>query len=402
MIMRDLSNPCTYSLRPCPVCGGMEADLIHEHSFVLFDSHPLTGRCVSALCRACGMGFSNQTPPEEAYATYYTQLSKYATSFSPETKAGSFAPLADILSRIFPNKNATILDVGCGSGGFLAKLRERGYGNVAGMDPNPACAASVRSALGIEVGVGVLAEPPFPPASFDLVISTGVLEHLLTPAEDLAGLKKLLAPGGAAFVAVPDASRYAAFLDAPFQDFNIEHINHFSPGTLEALFSGQGWRKRACGREVLPQTAQWNEPVVWGLFAPSDTYGVQCLPAPECDTELGPALQAYVRESAALLAEIDRRLRRNLDGISEVILWGGGQTSSLLLSSTVLRDVRIRAVVDSNPAYAGRRLAGAPVGGPEIRGDFSGPVVVGTIREGRAVEKMIRETLKWNNPVITL
>jgi hypothetical protein len=39
-----------------------------------------------------------------------------------------------------------------------------------------------------------------------------------------------------AFILVPDASRFAEFMVSPFQDINIEHINHFSADTLNKLF----------------------------------------------------------------------------------------------------------------------------------------------------------------------
>jgi SAM-dependent methyltransferase len=367
----------------------------------MFEGHPLSGEYEVGLCRRCGFGFNRKASAPEAYTAYYAYLSKYATSFSPLAGADKFSELAAILSRVFPDKEAAILDAGCGAGGFLAKLREEGYRNLSALDPSPACIESVRRELNIEARVGVLETPPFPLAGFDLVISTGVLEHLLHPAADLIGLKKLLAPGGAAFVVVPDASRYVEFLDTPFQDFNIEHINHFSPGTLRSLFSRQGWREMVSGREVLAKTPKWNEPIVYGLFKPDGDMTPEP-PAPGFDAELGDRLKAYVHKSSELLTEIDQRLRRNLAGVSEVVIWGAGQTTSLLLSSSILGEMKIRAVVDSNPAYAGRCLAGAPVGGPEIIGDFKGPVVVGTIREGQAVEKVIRESLQWNNPVITL
>jgi len=34
------------------------------------------------------------------------------------------------------------------------------------------------------------------------------------------------------FITVPDASRYAAGDDAPFQEFSLEHINYFGPQSL--------------------------------------------------------------------------------------------------------------------------------------------------------------------------
>jgi SAM-dependent methyltransferase len=367
---------------------------------ILFEDHPLSGECETVVCKTCGLGFNQRPSTAEAYVAHYAALSKYATSFSPLANADKFSRLADIFIDLYPNRSSSILDVGCGAGGFLAKLKEYGYRNLSAMDPTPACVTGVQRDLGIDARLGVLAEPPFPPNSFDVVISTGVLEHLLLPADDLKALKNLLVPFGAAFIVTPDASRYTEFLDAPFQDFNIEHINHFSPDTLNTLFIRQGWQKVALGQDVLSHTPKWSEPVVYGLFRP--LAGENRSPLPAFDKKLADNLKSYVRNSAVLLDKIDRHLRRELAGISEVIVWGAGQTSSLLLSQTILKDLRIRAVVDSNPAYAGRSMAGAPVGGPELRGSFNGPVVVATIREYQAVERIIRETLKWDNRILSL
>jgi SAM-dependent methyltransferase len=365
---------------------------------VLFEGHPLSGECETAVCRSCGLGYNRRPATAAAYAAHYSALSKYGTAFSPLAGADKFTRLTDIFRELCPNRAATVLDVGCGAGGFLAKLKEYGYSNLSAMDPTPDCITGVQRELGIDARLGLLADAPFPPHSFDVVISTGVLEHLLSPAEDLTALKNLLVPSGAAFIVVPDASRYVEFLDAPFQDFNIEHINHFSPATLISLFARQSWQKIALGRDVLPHTPRWNEPVVYGLFR---TVAGVC-DVPEFDENLANNLKAYVKESSEALAKIDQRLRHELSGVSEIILGGGGQTASLLLGQTFLKEIRLHAVVDSNPAYAGNKLAGAVVGGPNLKGNFSGPVVVATIREYQSVERHVREILKWNNRIISL
>ena len=43
-------------------------------------------------------------------------------------------------------------------------------------------------------------------------------------------LTPLLKTDGLLYVEVPDAVAYTEYLYAPFQDFNTEHINHFSRG----------------------------------------------------------------------------------------------------------------------------------------------------------------------------
>jgi hypothetical protein len=102
-----------------------------------------------------------------------------------------------------------------------------------------------------------------------------------------------------------------------------------------------------------------------------------------------------------MLAVISARLQDDLRGEPEIIIWGAGHLTSVLLAHGGLAGKRIRAVVDSNPNYKGRRLSGVPVGGYDLRGDFSGPVVVATIREQESVLKQIKK-LGWPNRVVCL
>ena len=54
------------------------------------------------------------------------------------------------------------------------------------------------------------------------------------------------------YVEVPDASRYADFAWSPFQDFNSEHINHFSLISLDNLLRQCGFRPlRLAAKEIL-------------------------------------------------------------------------------------------------------------------------------------------------------
>jgi SAM-dependent methyltransferase len=348
------------------------------------------------------MAFNQAAASVEAYDLYYALLSKYAAPLSSQAQQARFSKIADIFASLCPDRSLSILDAGCGSGGFLANLRRLGYGKLAAMDPAPGCVELVRKELGIEARAGTLKSPPFEPASFDVVVSTGVFEHLLAPESDLSSIGKLLTGRGegGAFIVVPDASRYADFLTAPFNDFNIEHINHFSPKTLAYLFELRSWRKKAAGRGELAVTPTWTEPFVYGLYL--FTKGKRDLNEINYDAMFEHDIKRYVFKSTEMLKEIDNKLKNELYNINEYVLWGCGQLSSLLLSQTILGELKLRAVIDSNPAYAGRRLLGAPVGGPEMKGEFTGPVVVASIREWQSIEKTIKSELGWKNPIVSL
>lgn len=163
--------------RPCPVCGSLEADTLDRLRLVLFDDHPLAHDCVTAVCLNCGMGFNREILPQENYWKYYTEMSKYVVSTSATAPVPRLPECAEILSRLLP-LDAAILDVGCGSGGVLAALKQRGFTNLAGLDPTHECIRIIRDELGLDARVGTLDKHTFPQGSFDLMLSTVVFEHL--------------------------------------------------------------------------------------------------------------------------------------------------------------------------------------------------------------------------------
>jgi SAM-dependent methyltransferase len=112
-----------------------------------------------------------------------------------------------------PHAPLAILDAGCGTGLYtLALLRRFARAQVLAVDLNPAMTGRLRRNLQrqhLEPRAAiclrdVCAPLPAPPASFDLIVTGGVLEHVpLRPA--VAHLARYLRPGG-------------WFLNAPVRD----------------------------------------------------------------------------------------------------------------------------------------------------------------------------------------
>jgi arsenite methyltransferase len=122
----------------------------------------------------------------------------------PETAVESFAGVANpwALGRL--ERGERVLDLGCGAGTdtLVAAQMVGPEGRVTGIDMTPEMLAKARAAAG-ELGAGnvelVEAEAerlPFPDASFDVVISNGVID--LIPDKDavFAELERVLRPGG--------------------------------------------------------------------------------------------------------------------------------------------------------------------------------------------------------------
>jgi SAM-dependent methyltransferase len=102
---------------------------------------------------------------------------------------------------------ARYLDVGCGDGRYLvalAALPARPE-HIAATDISErilevARAAAAESGIEVETARANLEALPFPDESFDLVLCTQVIEHLLDPGLGLAEIARVLAPGGRAIV----------------------------------------------------------------------------------------------------------------------------------------------------------------------------------------------------------
>lgn len=120
---------------------------------------------------------------------------------------------ADDFYRLFPGLSERLrgrraLDFGCGYGGkTLAYAKDSG--SVAGIEPFPQMiefAERARKAWGVknaEFKVCTQAEIPYADASFDIVVSHDVLEHVDNPQQSMAEIARVLKPGGEAFIVCP-------------------------------------------------------------------------------------------------------------------------------------------------------------------------------------------------------
>ena len=269
--------------------------------------------------------------------------------------------IADIIAPHLPSTDVRILDVGCASGRLLANIRDRGFANVTGLDPSPACAAAAARLYSIDVRTMTLADIAKAGEAFDVVIMVGVLEHL----RDLDGafdhLRAILPAGGLLYVEVPDVTAFADWPNAPYQDFSTEHINFFSPISLSNLMLRHGFTRvflEQNHREQSYRTVMSNVSAVYRKEAASPRGDVQFDP----DTAKG--LERYLSQCAA----DDTRLRAEIDAVVDgrrrILVWGVGTHTSRLMATSRLAEADIVAFIESNSRYHGKTLHGRPILAP--------------------------------------
>jgi SAM-dependent methyltransferase len=111
-------------------------------------------------------------------------------------------PLYDaVLERFEVGPATQLLDVGCGSGGFLVKAKARGA-SIKGLDATPELVAIAKRRLpGSHVVQGELEDLPFGDGELDLVTGFNAFQYAADPVHALVEARRVLRPGGAVIVA---------------------------------------------------------------------------------------------------------------------------------------------------------------------------------------------------------
>ena len=215
----------------CPLCKKDDLELLYEvHDVSVFQNKVYdsvesaqkaqTENISLMLCRICGfifnlhfnasvMNYDKHYQNEQAYSSCFQ---KYLVSISSLLK-----------SRDFEGKK--VIEIGCGKGYFLEKLRENGF-NITGFDPayegdNPAIVKDYFTKTEV-------------PLHADLIILRHILEHIQTPVDFLHAVAEACGYKGKIFIEVPDFNWIIR--NKSFWDIFYEYCNYFTFESLGSLF----------------------------------------------------------------------------------------------------------------------------------------------------------------------
>lgn len=206
-------------------------------------------------CAKCGLTFPNPMPIpvgglDQHYAVSPDAYFEHHETENRKENAVALLTEAEALVR----GKGRLLDIGAGRGELLLAGVELGW-KVTGIEPSTTFAAHAAKVSGAEVRREAVQECNFPSSAFDVVILGAVLEHLYNPDETIQEISRILRPGGALFLDVPNEQGLYFQLGNLYQKlrgrdwvinlaptFSPFHVFGFSPKSLRALLAKHGLR----------------------------------------------------------------------------------------------------------------------------------------------------------------
>ena len=242
----------------CPLCNSAQHTPYQDGPDYFMQ---LPGTFYLVRCVGCGLLYQNPRPPLDEIARYYPD--QYGSYSSAQAGLYARSGLAGRLIRraqhhrcrlldqavvAAPNQTKRLLDVGCASGLFLEAMQHYPGWQVEGIELNQRAAQATSERLGIPVFAGPLEAAHFPDDTFDAVTLWDVLEHLHDPLASLRELRRILKPGGALFVRVPNAASYVAKgCGRYWSGYDLpRHMTSFTPRTLAQALRQTGFDRLVC------------------------------------------------------------------------------------------------------------------------------------------------------------
>lgn len=230
----------------CSVCEGHA-----RHDLVSFTPDPylrrLPGRTDATVryvvCQDCGFVYQHQMMDEAEMEQLYTTSYRRPQpdpKYLEEVRVIALDVCSWITDRTgMSGTGRSVLDIGCAAGMSLRPFALQGWRAV-GLDPGAEWVAYGRREYGLDLRTGFYTGASLPGETFDLILWSHVIEHVLDPAPVLAAIREQLADDGYLFIGTPNVLAPKRKLHPGL--FGGDHVRLFSHRTLTTYLRKNGFR----------------------------------------------------------------------------------------------------------------------------------------------------------------
>jgi SAM-dependent methyltransferase len=173
----------------------------------------------------------------------------YPDDYAPH-QAGSTSTSKNVRKPDLPrmildslNHQSRVLDVGCGKGEFLNRVRQFCHCRVYGIDFSENAVLCAKKQYGLDVFQGEISAAPFEEKSFDLITAFHFIEHVHDPAKAINKAFTLCKTSGYLVIKTPNYYSLCAklFKDKWYPLDCPRHLYIFSPSNLTTLLEKSGF-----------------------------------------------------------------------------------------------------------------------------------------------------------------
>ncbi len=229
----------------CPDCGNANI------SFVLSaKDYTVSGEVFEIWeCKNCTLRFTQNIPAGEEIGKYYQSENYISHSDTAKglinnlyhkVRKRTLIQKRKLIIKTTGKSTGQILDLGCGTGAFLAVMQEANW-NCSGIEPDESARKKAQELYGLHVKeTGEFYN--LPAQTFDAITLWHVLEHVHDLHPYIQQLRKILARDGKLFIAVPNyTSADEKIYNECWAAYDVpRHLYHFSPQAMEQVMNKHG------------------------------------------------------------------------------------------------------------------------------------------------------------------
>lgn len=330
----------------CPLCGSLAGLELHSENL------PIVGLGATHVgygyCTDCGHIYQTTPPPADKLEEYYRRFSNYTKApASSEPSAMTKRFLA--LSKDYIEQPDAMYEVGCATGAHLSHFKARGWG-VRGCDPSPKACAEGALTHGVHIDCGTEAEWLPKLHDFNLILFSGVLEHLTDPVAALKRARDAMAPGARLILEVPCAATPEVL---PPGWFAFEHLHYYTPTSIKNLLALGGF-------ELIESRITYQDfiyPVITCVAKRAEVSGT----IEKCPQASAEFINRYIACDDQYWAQTAKSLSGAGDNL---IIYGAGVHTSQLFDRIPELAERVIYIVDRDPQKWGQAMAGKSIVSP--------------------------------------